>query len=386
MMTFGLYSYRLTYHQTIEYEIRHAPNLFDPLNPALISKGWQRGSRRFVVVDENVYRYHGEALRGYFEHHEIEARIVPAPAGEEYKTLETYLFLARELDAFPIHRRDEPIIAIGGGVLTDVVGFLASTYRRGVPHVKVPTTLMGYVDASIGIKTGFNFNGHKNRLGSFFPPQQVLLDKTFLRTLPRRHLLNGVCEIIKLALIKDAELFWMLENWGPQSVANFFQDERSDLILDRAIRGMIEELEPNLFEEDLARKVDFGHTFSYGLEARQEGRLFHGEAVLLDILLSVLIAQGRGLMTEDEAARVFQLTNALGIVLDTEVLEPQLLWESLEERTYHRNGLQRVPMPQGIGDCVFLNDICPREVEAAAEKLPIWLSLSVPYESTITER
>ncbi len=362
-------SYRLRYQHLIEYEIVRTSHLFAPQNPALLSPGRGAGSRRFVVVDENVYRHYGAEIHRYFEAHQIEARVVSVPAGEEHKTLETYLFLARELDTFPIHRRDEPIIAIGGGVLTDVVGFLASSYRRGLPHIKVPTTLMGYVDASIGIKTGFNFNGHKNRLGSFYPPQKVILDKAFFRSLPRRHLLNGVCEIIKLAVIKDAELFSMLEEWGAQSVRTCFQDEQSDQILDRAIRDMIEELEPNLFEEELARKVDFGHTFSYGLEAQHEDRLYHGEAVLLDILLSVLMARNRGLLSTSEAERVFTLAEHLGIELDYTVLNAEMLWESLKERTYHRNGLQRVPMPAGIGHCVFLNDITRFEVEAAAREL-----------------
>ncbi len=362
-------SYRLRYQQQIEYEIVRTSQLFAPENPALLSPGRGAGSRRFVVVDENVYRHYGAEIHHYFEANRIEARLVSVPAGEEHKTLETYLFLARELDAFPIHRRDEPIIAIGGGVLTDVVGFLASSYRRGLPHIKVPTTLMGYVDASIGIKTGFNFNGHKNRLGSFYPPKKVILDKAFFRSLPRRHLLNGMCEIIKLAVIKDARLFTMLEEWGEQSLQACFQDEQSDRILDRAIQGMIEELEPNLFEEELARKVDFGHTFSYGLEAQYEDRLYHGEAVLLDILLSVLMARNRGLLSAEEAERVFALTERLGIELDPSVLDARMLWESLEERTYHRNGLQRVPMPAGIGKCVFLNDITRPEVEAAALEL-----------------
>jgi 3-dehydroquinate synthase len=132
---------------------------------------------------------------------------------------------------------------------------------------------------------------------------------------------------------------------------------------------MIEELEPNLFEEELARKVDFGHTFSYGLEAQYEDRLYHGEAVLLDILLSVLMARNRGLLSAEETERVFALTERLGIELDPAVLDAAMLWESLEERTYHRNGLQRVPMPAGIGECVFLNDITRPEVEAAALEL-----------------
>ncbi|EQD62990.1 3-dehydroquinate synthase, partial [mine drainage metagenome] len=162
--------------------------------------GRVEGGRRFVVVDRNVARYHAEEIYAYFEEHGITAKIITFPGGEENKRTENYLEILRQLDAFPIHRRDEPIIAIGGGVLTDVVGFVASTYRRGVPHIRVPTTLMGYVDASVGIKTGINFNGHKNRLGSFEPPLRVFLDKELLKTLPHRHILNGVCEIIKLAI------------------------------------------------------------------------------------------------------------------------------------------------------------------------------------------
>jgi 3-dehydroquinate synthase len=365
---------RVQYCHTIEYEIVTTHDLLDPNNPALLSVGRLENARRFVVVDSNVERFHGQALRAYFEQNGVEAKIVPFPAGEEHKTLEQYLTLARELESFPIHRRDEPILAVGGGVLTDVVGFVASSYRRGVPYIKVPTTLMGYVDASIGIKTGINFEGSKNRLGSFHAPVRVLLDKAFFRTLPRRHLLNGACEIIKLAVIKDLELFDLLERDGPHSVETHFQDEMSDHILARAIEGMLEELEPNLFEEDLERKVDFGHTFSYGLEARYEGRLFHGEAVLLDILVSSVIAHDRQMLTADETARIFRLAQQLGIELDFSLLHPPLLWQSLVERTYHRNGLQRTPMPRGLGKCVFLNDITAQEIESAVCALQEWIT------------
>ena len=365
---------KVTYQHTIEYEVINTSGLFHPQNWALLSVGKIEDARRFVVVDANVEKYHGAAIRAYFDFHHVDARIVIFPGGEENKTLDHYLALAHELDLFPIHRRDEPIIAIGGGVLTDLVGFVAASHRRGVPYIKVPTTLMGYVDASIGIKTGFNFNGNKNRLGAFHAPQTVLLDKTLLKTLPRRHLLNGVCEIIKLAVVCDAELFDLLELHGAQSVASHFQNGESDVLLDRAITGMIKELEPNLFEAELARKVDFGHTFSYGLETRHEANLLHGEAVLLDILLSTLIARGRNLLTDSDTERVFRLTSELGFALNVSALDPSLLWSSLTERTYHRNGLQRVPMPRGIGGCVFLNDIHEAEIESAVKILEDWMT------------
>lgn len=368
-MTASATPWRVTYQRPIEYEIINAPHLFDPANLALVSVGRTQNARRFVVVDANVAKFHLPAMRAYFAHHGLEARIVTFPGGEEYKNIESYLSLLHELDSFPIHRRDEPIIAIGGGVLTDVVAFVASTYRRSVPHIKVPTTLMGYVDASVGIKTGLNFNGHKNRLGSFEPPLRVFLDRTFLATLPRRHLLNGVCEIIKLAVIKDPALFNLLEEHGADCVAGNFQCETGAQILDRAITGMLEELQPNLYEEELSRKVDFGHTFSYGLETRHEAHLLHGEAVLLDIALSVLIALRRGLLAGSESARFFNLLARLAIPLNIATLDPQLLWESLEERVTHRNGFQRVPMPNGLGNCVFLNDVRRDEIEAAVGAL-----------------
>ncbi len=165
----------------------------------------------------------------------------------------------------------------------------------------------------------------------------------------------------------------MLEMYGQQSVESHFQNNEGGQILDRAIAGMLEELQPNLFEEELARKVDFGHTFSYGLETDHEADLFHGEAVLLDIMLSVVIAKSRNLLTEEDTGRIFELIQKLGISLDIALLEPELLWQSLEERTYHRNGLQRVPMPHGIGNCVFINDINANEIEENIKLLEEWM-------------
>ncbi len=359
----------VTYQYTIAYEIVNSPDIFNPQNPALLSVGKLEDARRFVVVDSNVERYYSSEIRDYFSKNRIEARIISFDSGEENKTIDSYLYLVQELDAFPICRRDEPIIAIGGGVLTDVVGFLATSYRRGVPHIKVPTTLMGYVDAAIGIKAGINFNGYKNRLGGFVAPVKVLLDRSLLKTLPRRHILNGVCEIIKLAIIRDAELFYQLETDGAQCVEAKFQNAAGSLVLDRAIEGMLEELQSNLLEEELARRVDFGHTFSYGLETQRESDLFHGEAVLLDIAISTLIAQGRGYLSAEEVERIFNLIYSLGLTLDISLLDVDTLWQSLEERVYHRNGLQRVPLPHSIGCCCFVNDICMHEIERAVKSL-----------------
>jgi 3-dehydroquinate synthase len=358
----------------IAYDIINVSDVFDPACDALAAMGRVRDGRRFVVVDEVVYRHHGLRLRDWFAHRRIEARIVPIAGGEAAKTIDTWQGLLRALDRFPIHRRDEPIIAIGGGVLTDVVGFVAASYRRGVPHIKMPTTLMGYVDAAVGIKCGINFNGHKNRLGSFEAPACVLLDRRFLATLPLRHLHNGLCVIIKLAVIRDAALFALLERAGAGSLACAFQDDAGSEILDRAIDGMLDELSPNLFEDELARKVDFGHSFSYGLETRFEDRLLHGEAVLLDILVSCVMAHGRRLLGDADAVRILALVHRMGIVPPIGLLDARLMWQSLRDRIEHRNGAQRVPLPTAIGECIFVNDITRREIAAAIATLAEWMS------------
>lgn len=354
--------WRVRATRPIEYELHNVADLFDPESNALLSVGRVDDARRFVVVDECVHRHHGNRIRDYFRHHGITAKIEIFPGGEGVKTVDSWQRVLRALDSFPIHRRDEPVIAIGGGVLTDVVAFAASTYRRGVPHIKVPTTLMGYVDAALGIKTGLNFNNHKNRIGSFDPPSAVFLDRRFLTTLAPRHLHNGAAEILKLAVICDAHLFDLLERFGRASLDAAFENERGQEILDGSIGTMLAELAPNLYEDELARKVDFGHTFSYGLETLHGDGLLHGEAVLLDILASVVIARERGLLTSAAAGRVFELGGALGLKPAIERLDADCMWQALADRVEHRNGRQRVPLPTAIGHCTFVEDVSYEEI------------------------
>jgi 3-dehydroquinate synthase len=221
----------------------------------------------------------------------------------------------------------------------------------------------------VGIKTGVNLNGHKNRLGAFTPPEKVLLDRSFLETLPRRHVLNGVCEVFKLAVIADLPLFEELEERGLHCIESHFQDEAGSSILDRSIQRMLDELQLNLFEDELARKMDFGHTFSYGLETCTGSRCLHGEAVLIDVLVSSGLAHSRGLLSTGELDRILGLALTLDIIPPLESLDPSMLWESLQERTRHRNGWQRVPLPRGIGNCTFVNDVRQHEVQASCMEL-----------------
>jgi 3-dehydroquinate synthase len=326
-----------------------------------------------VVVDSQIMVHYGDAIENYFQANNIDACIHPFEAGECNKSVSQYLSVLEGLDAFPINRRNEPIIAIGGGVVTDLVGFVASSWRRGVPHINVPTTLMGYVDAAIGVKTGINFRQHKNRLGSFSSPERVLLDHTFFQTLPCRHLLNGVGEILKLAIVKEPDMFATLETHGSECIDAQFQNEIGWDILSKSVDSMLTELIPNLFETELARVVDFGHTFSTALEMQDNLDLLHGEAVVIDMMLSSIIAWQRSLLSRSDLDRIFSLVLTLKLPLSSEGLQPELLMEALVERQHHRNGAQRGPLPMGIGSYCFAANINLDDITRSVSFFKQWL-------------
>lgn len=357
----------VTYKKQINYDILIEHNIFDPENKSLLIGGEQKNSCRLVVVDSFIYDLYSSKIEEYFYANNVRSKIIRFEGGEKNKNIENYTKLLAALDEFPINRVGEPIIAIGGGVTTDIVGFVASCHRRGVPHIKVPTTLMGYVDASIGIKTGINFGSYKNRVGTFEAPKSVILDKTFLKSLPERHILNGVGEIVKLAVIKDYTLFEQLEGYGNECIESKFQTDKGQFILDASITGMLEELEPNLYEDNLERCVDFGHTFSLVLEMNEVGDLLHGEAVSIDIAFSAILATVHSVLSLSDQRRILNLIKKLNLPYYHSGLKPKLLWKSLIERTHHRGGLQRIPFPSSIGKYVFINDIKYEEiVEACA--------------------
>jgi len=367
----------------VSYDIVCRHDLFHPDNDALlVTQDNRGGNRRFVVVDSQILVLYGDAIENYFSANNIDACIHSFEAGESNKSIEQYLAVLDALDSFPINRRNEPIIAIGGGVVTDLVGFVASSWRRGVPHINVPTTLMGYVDAAIGVKTGINFKHHKNRLGSFSAPERVLLDHTFFQTLPRRHLLNGVGEILKLAIVKEPDLFSALEQHGSSCIEAKFQDNTSWEILSVSVESMLAELVPNLFETELARVVDFGHTFSTALEMQSGLDLLHGEAVVIDMMLSSIIAWQRSLLSRHDLDRIFSLVLTLELRLSSQGLDPELLVQALIERQHHRNGVQRVPLPMGIGSYCFVANIGLDDVALAVNFFKEWLQENYHRDGT----
>nr|A1YPR2.1 RecName: Full=2-epi-5-epi-valiolone synthase; Short=EEVS [Actinomyces sp.]ABL74381.1 2-epi-5-epi-valiolone synthase [Actinomyces sp. Lu 9419] len=364
--------------QTITYEVQMTDGVLDPSNRALLDAGATVRTdqpRRFIVIDANVHEIYGDALRKYLAHHNCEYRLCVLSASEEAKTMESVFTVVDGLDSFGISRRHEPIIAIGGGIVLDIAGLAASMYRRSTPYVRVPTSLIGLVDAGVGIKTGVNFGSHKNRLGTYFAPTAALLDRGFLDTVDDRHISNGLAEILKIALVKDAELFRLMEEHAELLLAERLTgrtptgDVVAREVFSRAVGGMLEELEPNLWEQELERLVDYGHSFSPTLEMRALPALLHGEAVTVDMALTTVLAEARGLVSTSDRERIFQVMRRLRLPVWHPLLEAGLLEHALRETTRHRDGLQRMPIPVGIGGARFLHDLTVAELTGAAESL-----------------
>jgi 3-dehydroquinate synthase len=373
--TDAAHRWRIEAKQSITYEVRTTDGVLDPANPALLEAGTTVRAarpRRFVVIDATVHELYGDNLRKYLEHHDCEYHLCVLSASEEAKTMESVFTVVRGLDSFGISRRHEPIIAIGGGIVLDVVGLAASTYRRSTPHVRVPTSLIGLVDAGVGVKTGVNFGHHKNRIGTYSAPAAALLDRAFLATVDDRHISNGLAEILKIALIKDTRLFRLLEEHAELLLAERLtgQTQTGDTVagevFGRAVNGMLEELAPNLWEKQLERLVDYGHSFSPTLEMRALPALLHGEAVSIDMALTTVLAAERGLMSTQDRDRIFDVTRRLRLPVWHPLLEPELLEHALSETTRHRDGVQRMPIPVGIGGACFRHDLTVAELVRAA--------------------
>lgn len=355
--------------QPVEYTVIERTNFFqDTTYDVQIfgPKALRGRTRRLLVIDSKVNEYFGEVIKDYFLRHDIDIEVLVLSISEESKEMPTVFTVLNKITELRLQRRSEPVVAIGGGVLLDIVGLAASLYRRGMPYVRVPTTLIGLIDAGIGIKTGVNYNIHKNRIGTYHPPLAVLLDSTFLSTLDSRHVQNGMAEILKMALIKDLDLFTLLEDCAHLIVADKLQNHsHSQAIVRRSIHSMLEELEKNLWEKDLERLVDFGHSFGPTIEMEALPKLLHGESVAIDMALSVVISHQRGLLSDDELERIFVVYRALELPIYHEICKSKLLIEALADTVTHRDGQQRMPLPKHIGAGVFVNDISNNEIECA---------------------
>lgn len=354
----------------VSFTIKKSYDLFNIENKDILNIGNRsKKERRLIVIDSNVNKLYYEKIKNYFEYYKIQYKIIIINSIEENKNLETLTYLLDEIENFNLMRKAEPIIAIGGGVLLDIVGLAANLYRRGVPYIKIPTTLIGLIDVSVGVKTAINFKNRRNRLGTYYPPLIVFLDKTFLNTLDSLEISSGLGEILKMAIVKDKELFDILKEHGKELYDSFVSCKYADDVIDRAIESMKTELEDNLWELNLQRYVDFGHSFSPIIEMRSltdnnAMSLTHGQAVTLDVLYSCLISYNRKMLSKKDVLCVFKTIKDMGLLtFHPYFLNENIIWEALNDVTKHRNGNQNLPIPKTIGSSLFINDFTYDEAQ-----------------------
>jgi 3-dehydroquinate synthase len=315
--------------------------------------------RLIFVIDRLVYDLYKDRIP-------VDAVIHQIDCGETHKHLQTAETVWNFFNEINLKRR-ETVYAIGGGVALDLVGFCCSVYRRGIPYIRIPTTLLAIVDAAVGIKTGINYQDYRNRLGSYYAPKLTLIDNKFISTQEPRHVSNGLAEIIKLAVIADKQLFELLEQDSGMLLTDKFQNSKlASRVIECAISTMLDNLKHNLWETNLRRSVDFGHSFSPTIEMQNISELLHGEAVILDCLLCCCIAFTRKYLDSVELNRIVSLIAKFNLPLyHRDFVNLSMLTKSLDEISIHRNNNQNIPLPRSIGRCCIVNDISESDLLAA---------------------
>jgi demethyl-4-deoxygadusol synthase len=360
-------------YERIDFSLHLVEAAFDPGSEE-IAASYRRFGRCLAIVDEAVAAIYGEEIEAYFEHHSIDLTVVPVRIAETEKSLASMEGIVDALGDFGLLRK-EPVLVIGGGLTTDVAGFACASYRRGTNYIRVPTTLIGLVDASVAIKVAVNHGHLKNRLGAYHPSQKVILDFGFLRSLPEAQVRNGMAELVKIAVVADRGVFELLDRHGEELLRTRFANRGGDEELRsvaeevnvNAIRTMLDLEVPNLHELDLDRVIAFGHTWSPILELAPDPPMLHGHGVCVDMAFSTTLAERRGYISGEERERVLSLMSRLGLAIDSPYLTADLLAEATESIMKTRDGKLRAAVPHPIGSCLFVNDAGLEELVATLE-------------------
>ena len=320
-----------------------------------------------VITDTNVAKLHAPLVIGELKKAGIEPEVAAVPAGERHKTLRHAGELLAWLTGTQIGRRDV-LLLLGGGVVIDMGGFVASAYMRGVRYLPLATTLIAQVDAAIGGKLAVNHPTAKNIFGSFHQPLGVISDVSFLRTLDERQLRAGLAECIKKAIIASPAYWDLIERDADAIVAGDAAALEALVHGAGAIKAELIERDP--YERDSRRTLGFGHALAHPIETvTSYTALLHGEAVAFGMAVEAQIAAARGLLTPELLERMLGLLQRVGLPtsareLPTEVDAERLL-AATERIRLIRGGGYRFVLPIDLGETVIADDVTPAELRAA---------------------
>jgi len=352
----------VAYHYTFLDDDRDS-SCFDAEN-IYLRDYFQKYGRCVVVIDQRVYDIYGEQMRAYFAHHEMGLEVLPLGIDEEQKSLKTVEECMVFFADIGLMRRETPLVC-GGGLITDIIGTACSLYRRSTGYVRLPTTLIGLIDASVAIKVGGNLAGkHKNRIGAFHPHSGVILDFHFLKSLPEAHIRNGVAELIKISTVEEKEAFEMIEEHVEDLIKyKFGYAEGSPeglraigrTIAHKCVLRMLQLEAPNLHEHDQNRAIAFGHTWSPCYELAQSPPMHHGHAISVDMCFSMTWAAKEGWVSNELRDRVHNLFKRCKLSIHHPWFTTEKLHYGTKTIFARRDGDLYAAIPDGeIGKCRYI--------------------------------
>lgn len=339
------------------YNIRIS-NGFQELNEHL-KPFLELGRKVAIFSDSNVEPLYGAELKNIVTGLGNTCVSFTFTAGEESKTLDTVQDAYEFLITNKFERRDV-LIALGGGVVGDLTGFVAATYLRGISFIQVPTTLLSQTDSSIGGKTGVDFRGFKNMVGAFYQPLLCYMNMDSLRTLEKGQYLSGLAEVIKAALIKDADFFqWIIDN--SHDILALKGDIIEDMIYKACLikKGVVERDVKEAGERAL---LNFGHTLGHAIEKWTNFKLFHGECVIIGMIAAMGISRDRGLITSQDFDKVYNFFKAMGYKLTVPLLDIDDIIVYAQSDKKMEAGVLKFVLLDGIGNAKIYKDVTEEEL------------------------
>ena len=340
------------------YEIHVGSGLFLSLGQELKRMGF--GGKLVIITNPVIHNLHGKALAQNLQNDGFKATVLEVPEGEEQKSLETAVKLYSDLSAFYVERTT-PILALGGGVIGDLAGFVAATYLRGLPLLQIPTTLLAQVDSSIGGKVGLDYGQLKNKIGAFYQPKLVLADIGMLKTLTPKDLSDGLAEAIKYGVIWDRGFF----DFIGQNLDKIKKRDEATLeevvFRSAGVKAIVVAKDERDF--NLRHILNFGHTIGHGIETASNFKLSHGEAVAIGMLAEARLSNMMGILGENEVLNLKNLLEEAGLPTKMPDLELRRVVEAIRHDKKIAAGKTKFILPKSIGEVFISQDVTPSIIE-----------------------
>lgn len=326
----------------------------------------------FIITDTNVKQYAQTVHDILLENGAARCEVMILKPGEQTKCFDNVEKITDWLLNNGV-ARDSLIVAVGGGVIGDIAGFCASIIMRGVPYVQVPTTLLAQVDSSVGGKTGINTGRGKNLVGSFYQPVAVVADIETLKTLPEREFLAGYAEVLKYGLIRDAPFFtWLCENGADVCK---FKEADVGYAIEVSTKAKAALVQADEKEQGQRALLNLGHTFGHALEAvaGYDGRLLHGEAVAIGMVMAFDLSVRMGICERDDLERLERHLTDIGLPIRASFIQPNLnttvdeLLDIMSRDKKVEKGKVKFILTNGIGDSFITDNVPEEKVRAVLE-------------------